>query len=369
MPGISARLFVRSSFLAIALLSPAFSQALDAPKSDTPKPWEPTDPTARKTYQTALDVLKLGKREEAMEGLRRAARQDGHCIDCLRQAYSLATRIARYRDAEAIAQEWLLIATTDRERAGVHYRIALAQQQQGLQNKRHKYFEESCREFKTALQLDPELTEVHYEMGVSLANLHRDDAARAELSTFLASDTTMPDTHERARRFLKRIDLARARMVPPVSVTTLDGRHISLDGLAGKVVLIDFWAIWCAPCVEALPQIREMVHRFEGQPFVMLSISLDPDEDKWKEFVAKNKMTWPQYRDGSFNGSIARSFGITAIPATFIIDADGVLEEQHIGESANIEGKLKKLIATANAVAIREPLEHRFPDRPAEEFR
>ena len=57
-------------------------------------------------------------------------------------------------------------------------------------------------------------------------------------------------------------------------------------------------------------------------------------------------MTWPQYRDGGFKGSIATMFGVTAIPHTFTIDADGVLQEEHIGD-ASIEGKLKKLIARA----------------------
>jgi hypothetical protein len=64
-------------------------------------------------------------------------------------------------------------------------------------------------------------------------------------------------------------------------------------------------------------------------------------------------MTWLQYRDGGFDGSIAKRFGVRAIPATFTIDADGVLQDQHVGD-ADIEGKLKKLIARANEVANRK---------------
>ena len=66
-------------------------------------------------------------------------------------------------------------------------------------------------------------------------------------------------------------------------------------------------------------------------------------------------MTWLQYRDGSFTGPIARSFGVNAIPATFTIDADGVLEDQHVGD-ANIEGKLKKLVASAAELAKHKPV-------------
>jgi len=154
-------------------------------------------------------------------------------------------------------------------------------------------------------------------------------------------------------------------MAPPFSITTIDGKQISLDSLAGKVVLIDFWATWCGPCREALPHIREIAHRFQEQPLVVISISLDKDEEKWKDFVAKNQMTWLQYRDGSFNGAIARSFGVNAIPATFTIDADGVLEDQHVGD-ANIEGKLKKLVASAAELARRKPAAPAIQERPTE---
>jgi len=366
MFGVSTRLQILSSLIALTLLGSALSiNALDAPKPDASKPGVPTDPKALKTYQNAVDWLKSGKRWEAIESFRKAAKQDGHCTECLRQAYSLATSTGQYKEAEEIAREWLLIAATDVERAAAHYRIAVALQQQGINDKRDKCYDESCSEFKTALQLEPKFTTIHYAMGVSLAHMHQDDAARAEFSNFLATDTVTPNVHERAQRYVDRIDLARARMAPPFSIITIDGKQTSLDSLAGKVVLIDFWATWCGPCRQALPHIREIAHRFQEQPLVVISISLDKDEDKWKEFVAKNQMTWLQYRDGSFNGAIAKSFGVTAIPATFTIDSDGVLEDQHVGD-ANIEGKLKKLVASASELAKRKPPSPALEQRPAD---
>jgi thiol-disulfide isomerase/thioredoxin len=143
-------------------------------------------------------------------------------------------------------------------------------------------------------------------------------------------------------------------MAPPFAVTTIDGKRISMEGLAGKVVLIDFWATWCGPCVEAWPHIQQIAKNFDGQPLVVLSVSLDDEEKAWKAFVAKKGMTWFQYRDGGFKGPLAVDFGVTAIPSTFTIDADGVVEEQHVGD-ANIEGKLKKLIAQATYAANRKP--------------
>jgi len=190
-------------------------------------------------------------------------------------------------------------------------------------------------------------------MGVSLAYLHNDDAARGEFQTFLKIDKNDPSLHERAQRYLDRIELARSRMAPPFAATTIDGRAISLDSLAGKVVLIDFWATWCGPCRDALPHVKQIAHRFEGQPFVVLSVSFDDDDSKWRDFVNKNQMTWLQTRDGRFTGPIGREFQVDAIPATFTIDADGVLEDQHVGD-ADIEGKLKKLVARAQELENRK---------------
>jgi thiol-disulfide isomerase/thioredoxin len=143
-------------------------------------------------------------------------------------------------------------------------------------------------------------------------------------------------------------------MAPTFEVTTLNGEHISLDALQGKVLLIDFWAAWCGPCREALPRIQGIAKKFQGQPLVILSVSLDTDQAKWESFVAKNNMTWQQYRDGSFDGPMAHRFGIHAIPSTFTIDADGVLQDQHVGDAA-IEGKLKKLVAAAGKRAETPP--------------
>jgi thiol-disulfide isomerase/thioredoxin len=136
-----------------------------------------------------------------------------------------------------------------------------------------------------------------------------------------------------------------------------------MDSLAGKVVLIDFWATWCGPCREALPHVRDMARKFQGQPLVVLSVSLDSDEAKWKDFVAKNGMTWLQYCDGRFTGPIATRFAVDAIPATFSIDADGVLEDQHVGD-ASIEGKLKKMIAHAAEVQNSKPAPGAATQRP-----
>jgi thiol-disulfide isomerase/thioredoxin len=331
------------SLLFSVCLSPA-AFAGDKPAA-TPKPGEPTDAKARKTWETAIEWERRHAYSSAIHDLRKANEQDGgHCSACLSRAYKLALTTGANKDAEAIARDMLPTATTPIEKANVHYLVGLALQRQGIEKKNKEIcFSQSCDEFHAALDANQDLAPAHFGLGVSLAHLHQDDEARKEFTTFLGKNQSSSVVRQRAVRYLSNMDLARAPMAPPFALTTLDGQQISLDALAGQVVLIDFWATWCGPCRQALPHMREIAQKFSGQPLVVLSISLDKDEDKWKDFVAKNHMTWLQYRDGGFDGAIAKQFGVNAIPATFTI-ADGVLEDQHVGD-ADIEGKLKKLVA------------------------
>jgi len=348
----SSQRFVSRVALVAALLL-ASTVMRGAP--DQAKPGEPTDPKALKTFKGAAVWEKQGDLIAALDDYRKANKQDGgHCPECLSRAYSLAIKIGAYKDALSIAQDWLPLADTDASRAAIHFRVGAALQSEGAHEKKDQLFSESCDELKAALSLDPSFAVAHYVWGESLSHLHQDDAARVQFNAFLAQAAADSSLRERAARYADRPELARARMAPPFAVTTIDGRHISMDSLAGKVVLLDFWATWCGPCREALPHVRDLARKFQGQPFVVLSVSLDDDDAKWKDFVNKNEMTWLQYRDGRWTGPIATDFDVTAIPATFSIDADGVLEDQHVGDE-NIEGKLKKMIAHAVEVENSKP--------------
>jgi hypothetical protein len=99
--------------------------------------------------------------------------------------------------------------------------------------------------------------------------------------------------------------------------------------------------------------MKKIAKEFAGQPLIIISVSWDSDEAKWKEFVNKNEMNWVQYRDADH--TLANAFGINSIPHYFTIDSDGVLTAEMLGEGSDVEGKLKKLVAKAKVARESAP--------------
>jgi thiol-disulfide isomerase/thioredoxin len=359
---------ILGAFLSIVPVSLAQAPATASPAKPAAPSYGPTDAQAKKTYDDAMKQLKGDHAVFALDGFRKADKQDGgHCVLCELEGWEAAMEMADFKAARELATAMLANVTIPGYKAQAQYMLGKAWLSDGVRDKKEKQFEAADAAFQAALQLRPNYPDCIYEDGTALAYLKHDEDAVARFRTFLKFAGPNDLNYTRVQRFIERPELARARMAPNFKVTTLDDKTVTLESLAGKVVLIDFWATWCGPCREALPHIQKIAQRFDGQPFVVLSVSLDKDEAKWKDFVARNQMTWLQYRDGYFDGKVATIFGVNAIPATFTIDADGVLEDQHVGD-ADIEGKLKKLIARAAEVSTHTStatLQTRDPSTPA----
>ncbi len=315
----------------------------------------PTNEKAQKTYKEGLQFLEKDRTEAALDSFKKADKQDGgHCVACHKMMLKYGVALGDWKVAETGAGEGVADAHGDKDLALAHFDFGMALTNEGLSKHKDEFFVRAHDEFTKALAAFPNFPDAMFGDGLALAHLKQDEAAKARFEQFVKTKPGDELDRQRAMRYISQPELARARMAPPFSVVTADGQRVSMDDLKGKVVLIDFWATWCGPCRDALPHMRDIAKHFQGQPLVILSVSLDEDEQKWKEFVAKNGMTWSQYRDGAFTGPIARLFAVNAIPHTFTIDADGVLQDEHIGD-ASIEGKLKKLLARARELEAAKP--------------
>jgi len=111
---------------------------------------------------------------------------------------------------------------------------------------------------------------------------------------------------------------------PDFQEKDLDGKPLSVSRFKGKVLLVDFWATWCGPCRVELPNVLATYEKHHKKGFEILGISLDQDAVAMKQFMANNKMTWPQYFDGLlWQNKLAVRYGVNSIPATYLLDAQG----------------------------------------------
>jgi thiol-disulfide isomerase/thioredoxin len=305
----------------------------------------PSGASARKTFAKAAKELEEHKYAPALDDFRKADSQDGgRCVPCELQAFKVARQMQDFTTARAETALLLDHITDPDEKAEVHFMAGDVCLSEGGYRIFEKPFQDADSEFQAALQLQPGKQDCVYEDGIALAHLHRYDQARERFEQYMKAASPRGLEYKRAKLFAAQPELARKRVAPNFHVVGLDGKTISMENLAGEVVLIDFWATWCGPCKNALPHLREIAQKFEGQPLAVISISLDADESAWKSFVAKNGMTWAQFRDGGFDGPMATQFNVKAIPTTFSIDADGFVQDRQVGDG-NIEQILKKLIA------------------------
>lgn len=130
-----------------------------------------------------------------------------------------------------------------------------------------------------------------------------------------------------------------------IKFKAIDGREVDLAKMRGKVVLIDFWATWCQPCIRELPGLIQAYSALKDKGFEIIGISVDDDLGKLERFVKEVGVTWPQYFDSKgFQNDIASRFEIQVVPTMWLVGKDGIVISTNAREglSEAIETALKK---------------------------
>jgi thiol-disulfide isomerase/thioredoxin len=127
---------------------------------------------------------------------------------------------------------------------------------------------------------------------------------------------------------------------PNFKANTLDGVSTSLSDFRGKLVLLDFWATWCAPCRDQMPKIAKLYDQTREQGLVLLGINDDESIEKPIEYMKQHAYQWLNLFE-SKPGSIRRNFAVDGIPTLILIDREGKVIEYQVGSGAESEEKIR----------------------------
>src|ERR1044072_611311 len=307
----------------------------------------PPTPQLANTFEeeiaTGRDFLKRRRFEDALKSFKRANDlKDKKCAQCFYLMANAYMGLEAYRNVLTSCDTVIEWATSDTELQMQAYNLKGVALQRLADLKDLKKLQEAEASFRQALTVKPDFAEGHFNLGVVLMQQNRDAEGISELKRFVE----LARQETKVAGSLKMIEnprRTREPFAPDFSSTTSEGKFVSLDELHGKVVLLDFWGTWCPPCVASLPGLRDLNKKYgkEGS-FVIISVSSDGDEEKWKTFVAKEKMVWPQFLDRDHK--VQRIFGIHAFPTYILLDGEGVIKYRAVGMSLEKEATLEEAI-------------------------
>jgi thiol-disulfide isomerase/thioredoxin len=146
-------------------------------------------------------------------------------------------------------------------------------------------------------------------------------------------------------------DLSIGKVAPEMKIQSVDGTEARLSALRGKVVVLEFWTTWCGPCRAMIPHEREMVERLKEEPFALVSISADEKKETLTDFLAKEKLPWTHWWNGS-QGGVLEEWEVRYYPTIYILDAQGVIRHKGL-RGEELEKAVNSLLEEAKTKIAR----------------
>lgn len=276
--------------------------------------------------------------EDAIKAFKKAnqLRHDS-CGDCYFEMAIAQVKAGEADDALKSCDKAIACASTDMLRTSSHTLKGNILQNMGDDPKKLRAAES---EYESALLLDANNAQAHLNLGVVRLRLAQEADGISELNNYLRLEPNGSNA-KYAEKLIANPKRAGDALAPGFDVNTLQGDEISLDQLVGKIVVMDFWATWCGPCRNSVPELKDLTKKYPSSKLALISFSADNDEQAWRDFIAKHDMEWPQYWD--HDGRIRGIFGVNAFPTYLVIDQEGFIRERIVGlnPQLTVVGRLK----------------------------
>ena len=132
---------------------------------------------------------------------------------------------------------------------------------------------------------------------------------------------------------------------PVLNFKATDGTHITSEALKGRIVIIDFWATWCGPCIRAMPHMIKLNNEYASRGVQIIGVSLDTDRGDLEKYVRRQKLPWPQHYDGrGWKSPLVKAFGVRGIPRIYLLSPEG--EVLWVGHPNNLDAQLQSAMKT-----------------------
>lgn len=297
-------------------------------------------------YPLIAEGLQLLEQRQSVAAAERFAEafeaSDGQSAEALSWEAVAWTRVGERKDAEKRARQALELAADPDVRVRAWNALGMALMGGGAKDRQ---LEEAAEAFRQALEASGgTYNSARFNLGKVLLRLEKDDEGVAVLREYLDHGATESVAAE-ALALVDDPRRARETIVPDFSIETLDGEVLSADDLRGRVVLLDFWATWCVPCIQALPDLERLHKRMDDKPFALVSVSRDQDLRDLEKFLEEH--TLDGYLTWDAHGEIGQLFGVSSLPTYVVVGPEGRILYRASGWGTRSSRKLNAAVGRA----------------------
>ena len=197
----------------------------------------------------------------------------------------------------------------------------------------------------------------------NLAKPAKTDEDSSQSQSIPATKLLKPDTTSEKDESIKSTRTNPSEWIgkpaPDFQVTNLKGKELSLKDFRGQIVLLDFWATWCGPCIAEMPKVKRTYEAYKDQNFQIIGISLDRSKQPLEAYVEKEGLGWIHYWDES--RQLRTLYGVWGIPSAFLIDSEGIIRKASLG-GFDVESAVAELVEKN----LAKPVD--APDAPSSDF-